>query len=130
MKTHRFGQPGFTLIEIMIVVAIIGMLAAIAIPNFVRARKTSVTNACINNLREIDDAKQQWALEAGKSSGDTPLPADIQPYMGRGNQGSLARVYCPLIMPGTPMAGYTVNAVGTPPVCNQFDASEHPAVIN
>ena len=130
MKTHRFGAPGFTLVEIMIVVAIVGMLAAIAIPNMVKARKTSVTDACINNLREIDGAKQQWALEMGKGSADTPQPTDIQPYLGRGDQGSLTRVYCPLSQPEAPLAGYTVNAVGTPPVCNNYDPVEHPAVLN
>ena len=71
-KTNRKG--GFTLVEIMIVVAIIGLLAAIAIPNFVKARQTAQTNACINNLRIIDAAKQQWALESGQAS--TASPAD------------------------------------------------------
>src|ERR1700691_4733209 len=63
MKMNKSKKQGFTLVEIMIVVAIIGLLAAIAIPNFVRARTTSQMNACINNLRQIDGAKQQWALE-------------------------------------------------------------------
>ena len=72
MKNKVSRKSGFTLVEIMIVVAIIGLLAAIAIPNFVRARTTSQMNACINNLRLIDAAKQQWALEQRQSSTGTP----------------------------------------------------------
>lgn len=71
MKNIR--KAGFTLVEIMIVVAIIGLLAAIAIPNFIRARATSQANACINNLRQIDGGEQQWALENHKVSTDAPL---------------------------------------------------------
>jgi prepilin-type N-terminal cleavage/methylation domain-containing protein len=63
MKINTSRKAGFTLVEIMIVVAIIGLLAAIAIPNFVKARQTSQTNACINNLRQIDGAVQQLLLE-------------------------------------------------------------------
>ena len=130
MKTSYARRSGFTLVEIMIVVAIIGMLAAIAIPNMVRARRTSLTDACINNLRQIDGAKQQWALENGKKSSAVPSGGDIQPYLGRGDDGTLGRVYCPLIVPPSPMAGYTVNQVGTPPQCNQYDTNEHPATLN
>ncbi len=61
IKTSR--KAGFTLVEIMIVVAIIGLLAAIAIPNFVKARTTAQTNACIANLKQLDGAKEQYALE-------------------------------------------------------------------
>ena len=62
-------KKGFTLVEIMIVVAIIGLLAAIAIPSFMRARVTSQKNACINNLRQIEAGKDQYALENGLTNG-------------------------------------------------------------
>ena len=75
MKINTSRKSGFTLVEIMIVVAIIGLLAAIAIPNFVRARTQSQKNACINNLRQIDGAVQQWALE-NKAGPSDAAPGD------------------------------------------------------
>jgi prepilin-type N-terminal cleavage/methylation domain-containing protein len=81
MKNRISRNSGFTLVEIMIVVAIIGLLAAIAIPNFVRARTTSQKNACINNLRQIDGAIQQWALENKQAATATPGTTDILSYL-------------------------------------------------
>jgi prepilin-type N-terminal cleavage/methylation domain-containing protein len=122
MKLNRTSKKGFTLIEIMIVVAIIGLLAAIAIPNFVHARSTSQQNACINNLRQIDGAKQEWALETKQTVGATPVGSDIQPYMGRGTTGTLPS--CPLDSANAFSSSYTLNDIGTAPQC-QISSSNH-----
>ena len=74
-------RAGFTLVEIMIVVAIIGMLAAIAIPNFVKARNTAQAGACISNMSQIDGGIQQWALEKGKKDADAPVAAEVAEYI-------------------------------------------------
>ena len=81
MESRTSRTAGFTLVEIMIVVAIIGLLAAIAIPNFVRARTQSQKNACINNLRQIDGSVQQWALENKKAASATVQFSDISGYL-------------------------------------------------
>jgi len=74
-------SQGFTLVEIMIVVAIIGLLAAIAIPSFMKARVSSQTNACINNLRQIESGKEQWALEKRKGSGVTAVTTEVMEFI-------------------------------------------------
>ena len=81
MSIKNSRRSGFTLVEIMIVVAIIGLLAAIAIPNFVKARSKAQQNACIANLKQIDGAVQQWALENKKTSTDTYTLANVTDYL-------------------------------------------------
>ncbi len=108
MKTQNNRKAGFTLVEIMIVVAIIGLLAAIAIPNFVKARATAQKNACIANLKQIDGAVQQWALEQKKVATDTYAVSDatLLAYM----KGSLLPA-CP--GGGAYAAGATVSGAPT-----------------
>ena len=108
-------KAGFTLIEIMIVVAIIGLLAAIAIPNFVHARTTAQQNACINNLRQIDGAKQTWALENKAGPNTVPTIANIQPYLGRGTAGTAPT--CPADAASTFATSYSLNDLQTAPTC-------------
>lgn len=106
MRIKTNSKAGFTLVEIMIVVAIIGLLAAIAIPNFVKARGTAQKNACINNLRQIDGAKEQWALENKKSAGSAVVNGEVEGYIKGG-------------APKCPGGGsYTYEAVDTNPSCS------------
>jgi prepilin-type N-terminal cleavage/methylation domain-containing protein len=77
MKNRTKKTSAFTLVEIMIVVAIIGMLTAIVIPTVARARENAQRNACIANLKQIDGAKATWALEQKKTSTDTPAATEL-----------------------------------------------------
>lgn len=130
MKINTSRKAGFTLVEIMIVVAIIGLLAAIAIPNFIRARKQSQTTTCLNNLRQIDSAKQQYALENGVTAATAITESMITPYLGRGAAGSVGNVVCPVATTKTLAGSYTIGNSETAPVCLKFNATEHNAVLN
>ena len=124
MKNIHRAQ-GFTLVEIMIVVGIIGLLAAIAIPNFVKARSTSQQNACINNMRQINSAVLQWSTETGQAAG-SPAPnmnTDLTPYIQLNANSSVP--LCPAN--GT----YTINNIGVVPqvVCSLSTLSANPHML-
>jgi len=132
MNNLREQKKGFTLIEIIIAVAILAVLMTIAVPNFIGMRARVRRDACINNLRQINLAKEQWALEnnkdAGDSLGDTneEAAAALDPYLkediwdeGEEEYTTGHSLICPLDASPTPTFGtsYTINNVGTDPVC-------------
>jgi prepilin-type N-terminal cleavage/methylation domain-containing protein len=82
--TNR-GRGGFTLVEIMIVVAIIALLASIAVPGFMRARKRAQASRVLNDLRIIDSAIDQYAIETSKTTGAHPVWSDLKVYVKKGS---------------------------------------------
>ena len=108
---------GFTLVEIMIVVAIIGILVGIAVPGFIKARTRSQGMACAENLAKIDGAMEQFALETNLDTGDGVALGDLWEADGSGYMKS---------EPTCPSGGtYTVSAVGTPPTCDKESGDLH-----
>ena len=117
MKAKHSKESGFTLVEVMVVAATIGILTAIAVPNFVKAREISQKNTCVSNLKQIECAVSTWGLEKGKANGDPIVGAQL---FGINNYIRVEPT-CPA-QPGTP---YTLANVGDDPqvVCPSGVAS-------
>jgi prepilin-type N-terminal cleavage/methylation domain-containing protein len=115
MKINKSRAAGFTLVEIMIVVAIIALLAAIAIPNFVKARTASQKSACIANLKQVNGAKATWALEAKKVNSDSPADTDLF--------GATQYIRQKPSCPGG--GAYTIDTVANLPTCSLGTSDGH-----
>jgi prepilin-type N-terminal cleavage/methylation domain-containing protein len=119
MKRTRKNQ-GYTLIEVMLVVLMIATLLSIAVPNFIRTREQARAKSCSRNIKYIDGAKEQWAIDNRKNSNDTPSFTDLV-----GNGSYLKAT------PTCPSGGvYTLNPVGTHPVCNRNNPPVYPHTFN
>ena len=125
MTRKNSKMDGFTVTEMCIAVVLIVFFVLIALfarTNFVSGGPGPVV-ACISNLRLIDGAKAQWALEHQKQASDIPSGRDIQPYMGRGPNGPLP--FCPDDRKKTFESSYSINNVGTVPACKISPAAHN-----
>ena len=107
MTTHntRRARYGFTLVEILIVILIIGMLLAIAVPQFFKSREAAYARGCQHNLKQILGAKERWGMEFNMGAGDTPIWANLVPaYIKKQPE-------CPA------GGGYTIGSMDQLPLC-------------
>lgn len=105
---------GITIVEMMVVVAIIGIVCAIALPNFAKVRSNAYRDLCITNLQRIAAAKEHWSMETGEADTATPSAADLNSYI----KGGTASLKCPMDAGKTFSTSYSINAINVNPACN------------
>ena len=121
MKNKGRPTAGFTLVEIMIAVTIIGLLAGISVPNFLKARSVAQANTCISHLRDIDTATQEWAMEAKRNDKSPVEYPDIRPYLK-------SQVVCPA--GGNSFTdSYNLTIVSEKPTCRKVTDGPHPHIL-
>lgn len=109
----KYYNAGFTIVEMMIVSAIIAILCAIAVPNFIKIRSNAYKDVCITNLMRIAAAKEHWSMETGAV--DTAVPTDLQlnPYI----KDETSSLKCPMDTQNTFSTSYSINAINEYPAC-------------
>lgn len=121
-EPKKVSKPAFGKLEIIVIVCLVAFIAWLAIPNFIKARATSADGACINRLREIGAAANQFALEHHKAIGDAiNFPDDLTPYIKLTHEGKIRP--CP--QGGT----YHMDKVGDRPTCSLGSTVTPPHVL-
>jgi hypothetical protein len=116
-ESKKISAWGFK--EIIVLLIIVWFVAWISIPSFIHEPNTSPANACINNLRQIDGAKNQWALEHNAKSNDIVTINDIRPYIERERNNAFIKLDAKGNLPKCPSGGtYTIGKIGEPPTCS------------
>jgi hypothetical protein len=121
-EPKKKSTPAFGFREIVVLVCLVGFFAWAAIPHFIKARSTATVSSCINNLRQIDAAANQFALENHLTNGDRiHFPNDLTPYIKLNVNSSI---------PGCPQGGiYSLSKVGDPPICSLGSTITPPHVL-
>ena len=111
MNDSAHGKGGTNIVPSLVVLVLVGAILTVFIPNFIKARSTRAASACINNLRQIDAAANEFALETGKRTGDKiSFPNDLTPYIKLNSAGKI---------PPCPNGGiYSISRVGDKPTCS------------
>lgn len=107
------NRKAISLVEMVIVALVIGILCAVAVPNFTRIRANVYRDRCITNLRRIVSAKEHWSLETGAADTATPTETQLDPYIKDGTSS----LFCPIDPSESFATSYNINNISTDPTC-------------